>query len=104
MDLLPKFMQHEVRVTTEFSDWLNGLKDGLAREAIVKRLARVQIGNFGDHKTEGDGISALRVHHGPGYRAYYTVRGRVVVFMLIGGTKRTQDKDIARARQMAKEI
>jgi putative addiction module killer protein len=97
-------MEYEVRVTAEFSEWLAELKDHRAREAIATRIARVQIGGFGDYKTEGDGVSALRIHHGPGYRAYYTMRGRIIVFMLIGGTKRTQDKDIARARQMAKEI
>jgi putative addiction module killer protein len=97
-------MEYEVRVTAEFSEWLAGLKDHVAREAIAARIARVQIGGFGDHKSEGEGVSALRIHYGPGYRAYYTIRGRVMVFMLIGGTKRTQDKDIVRARQIAKEI
>ena len=97
-------MEYEVRVTAEFSRWLTELKDRVAQEAIVARLARVAIGGFGDHKNEGDGISALRIHYGPGYRAYYTVRGRLVVFMLVGGTKRNQDKDIARARKLAKEI
>ena len=97
-------MQFEVRVTAEFAEWLAGLKDARAQEAVAARLARVQLGNFGDHKTEGDGISALRVHYGPGYRAYYTIRGNVVVFVLVGGTKRSQDKDIKRARQIAKQL
>ena len=97
-------MQFDVRVTAEFSDWLAGLKDGRTQEAIAARLARVQLGNFGDRKTEGDVVSALRIHHGPGYRAYYTIRGGVVIFMLVGGTKRTQDRDIKRARQIAKEL
>ena len=97
-------MSFEVRVTAEFSDWLAGLKDGRAQEAIAARLARVQLGNFGDHKSEGEGVSALRIHQGPGYRAYYTIRGGIVIFMLLGGTKRTQDRDIKRARQIAKEL
>lgn len=97
-------MQYEVRVTAEFSRWLDDLKDALAKEAIAARLERVALGSFGDHKTEGGGISVLRFKHGPGYRAYYTIRGRVVVFVLVGGSKRNQDKDIARARRLAKEI
>jgi putative addiction module killer protein len=97
-------MLYEVRVTAEFAEWLDELKDEIAQEAIAARLERIAMGSFGDHKTEGGGISALRINHGPGYRAYYTIRGRVVVFVLVGGTKRNQDKDIARARKLAKEI
>ena len=97
-------MQYEIRVTAEFAQWLDDLNDEIAKEAIAARLERVSMGNFGDHKTEGGGISALRIKHGPGYRAYYAIRGRVVVFMLVGGTKRNQDKDIARARRLAKEL
>ena len=97
-------MQFKVRVTAEFAEWLTGLKDTRAQEAVAARLARVQLGNFGDHKTEGDGVSALRIHYGAGFRAYYTIRGSVVVFMLVGGTKRSQDKDIKRARQIAKQL
>ena len=97
-------MDYEVRLTEEFSAWLDGLKDGLAREAIAARLIRAGRGNFGDHKSVGNGVSELRLRHGPGYRAYYTIRGRQIVFMLVGGTKRTQHKDIVRAKSMAQEI
>lgn len=97
-------MEYEVRLTEEFSNWLDGLKDGLAREAIATRLIRAGRGNFGDHKSVGDGVSELRLQIGPGYRAYYTIRGQQIVFMLVGGTKRTQDKDIVRAKRMATEI
>ena len=58
----------------------------------------------GDEKSVGDGVSELRIDHGPGYRAYYTIRGRMIVFMLAGGIKRTQDSDIERAKRMAREI
>ncbi len=97
-------MDYEIRLTEEFSDWLDELKDGLAREAIAARLIRAGRGNFGDHKSVGGGVSELRLQHGPGYRAYYTIRGRQIIFMLIGGTKRTQNNDIARAKRMALEI
>ncbi len=97
-------MKFEVRFTAEFSDWLEGLKDRIAQDGISARLARIEIGGFGDHASVGDGVSELRLHYGPGYRAYYTVRGRVVVLMLIGGTKRTQGRDIERAKRMAKEV
>ena len=97
-------MDYEIRLSEEFSAWLDGQKDSLAREAIAARLIRARRGNFGDHVSVGGGVSELRWRIGPGYRAYYTIRGRQIVFMLVGGTKRTQDKDIARAKQMAREI
>ena len=97
-------MDFEVRVTAEFSEWLDELKDGVAREAILSRLIRVRRGNFGDHASVGDGLSELRIHLGPGYRAYYTVRARVIVFMLLGGSKRTQAGDIKKAKTIAKDI
>lgn len=97
-------MRYRVEFSAEFKAWLNGLNDLTAKEAISRRIVRVEIGNFGDHTSVGDGVSELRIHVGQGYRAYYTIRGRIVVFMLLGGTKRTQDRDIVRAKQMAREI
>ena len=97
-------LKFEVRLTGAFSDWLDSLADEIAIEAIVRRIARVQLGNFGDHKPVGDGVSELRIQHGPGYRVYYTIRGRVIVFMLGGGTKRTQARDIERAKREAEDI
>ncbi|MEP6785569.1 MAG: type II toxin-antitoxin system RelE/ParE family toxin [Sphingomonadales bacterium] len=64
----------EVRFTGAFSEWLDGLADDIAIEAIARRIARIQLGNFGDHKSVGDGVSELRIQHGPGYRVYYMVR------------------------------
>lgn len=94
-------MNYEVRTTPEFDAWLDGLADDLAREKIAARLIRVGLGNFGDHAPVGQGVSELRVHYGPGYRAYYTIRERTVVFMLRGGDKSTQDKDIKNAKKDA---
>ena len=94
----------EVRRTAAFMDWLAGLRDGLARARIAKRIDRIAAGNFGDAKSVGGGISELRFAFGPGYRAYYTVRGNVVVILLCGGDKTSQDRDIERAIAMAREI
>jgi putative addiction module killer protein len=95
-------MEYEIRLLPEFEEWLDGLKDRLAQEAVAERLIRASRGNFGDHKTVNDGVSELRIRYGGGYRAYYTIRGRTILFMLVGGTKRTQDRDIARAKRLAK--
>lgn len=94
----------EVRRTEEFADWLKGLRDLMARSRIATRIARVEEGNFGDHKSVGEGVSELRFTFGPGYRVYYTQRGDVVVILLCGGDKGSQDRDIERAKAMAKEI
>ena len=94
----------EVRRTAAFMDWLTGLRDGQARARIAKRIDRIAVGNFGDTKSVGGGISELRFAFGPGYRVYYTVRGNVVVILLCGGDKGSQDRDIERAIAMAREI
>ena len=97
-------MEYEIRLLPEFEEWLDGLKDKLAQEAVAERLIRASRGNFGDHKTVNDGVSELRIRHGAGYRAYYTIRVRIIVFTLVGGTKRIQGRDIARAKRLAKEL
>lgn len=97
-------VKFEVRVSVDFRAWLDNLPDPIGRRTISARLARIELGAFGDHASVGDGVSELRIHFGPGYRAYYTIRARVVVFMLMGGTKRTQARDIDRAKHMAKEV
>lgn len=94
----------EVRQTQEFREWLHKLRDDRARAKIVDRLVRVEGGNFGDVEPVGDGVSELRIDYGPGYRVYVTRRGRVVVVILCGGDKRTQTKDIKRAKRMAREL
>lgn len=90
----------EVRQTTGFRGWLDGLKDGRARERIAQRIVRLQAGLFGDAKFF-DGIGELRVDHGPGYRVYFARRGPVVVILLCGGDKATQRRDIERAKVLA---
>lgn len=92
-----------IRQTEEFVTWLKGLKDRIARERIVQRIARVEIGNFGDAKYF-DGIGELRIDHGPGYRVYFVRRGQELVILLCGGDKRMQQRDIKRAIDMAQEV
>lgn len=94
----------EVRQTTLFSDWLGELRDRNARLRIVARIRRLELGNPGDVKPVGEGVSELRIDYGPGYRLYLVQAGSAVVILLCGGDKRTQDQDIAKAKRMAKEI
>lgn len=94
----------EIRETERFSVWLRGLRDAQARAKIAARVRRLAFGNPGDVKPAGEGISALRVHCGPGYRVYYIQRRKVSIVLLCGGDKSTQGKDIETAKRLAKEI
>lgn len=94
----------EVRRAERFIVWLNGLRDARAVAKIAIRIKRLADGNFGDVAPVGEGVSALRIHYGPGYRVYFVQRGEVVVILLCGGDKSTQARDIAMARDMAREI
>lgn len=96
-------MTLEVRQTVEFRDWLAGLCDERARARIAQRIVRLQSGLFGDARFF-DGIGELRVDHGPGYRVYFCRRDNIVVVLLCGGDKRTQQRDIRKAVAMAKEV
>lgn len=94
----------EVRQTRLFAAWLDGLADRRAAERIAQRILCVQSGLLGDVKPVGGGVSELRVDHGPGYRVYFVQRGRVLIVLLCGGDKRTQARDIARAKALAAEL
>lgn len=89
--------------TAVFADWLTGLRDASARARIVARIRRPQGGNLGDVK-HFDGIGEMRIDYGPGYRLYFVQRGAELVILLCGGDKRRQAADIARARQMVKDL
>ena len=89
--------------TDVFEDWLKNLRDKEACTRISRRLKRIEKGNFGDHKSLGGGISELKIHYGPGYRVYYTERNGLIVVLLAGGDKSTQERDIVKAKQLAKE-
>ena len=94
----------DVRETPDFASWLSALSDQRARLQIVRRIIRVAAGNFGDAKSVGGAVSELRIDHGPGYRLYYTRHGKAVVILLCGGDKRTQSKDIRKAREIAETL
>lgn len=93
----------EIRETEAFSDWLHKLRDLQAKARIAARVRRLAFGNPGDVRPVGEGISELRIHHGPGYRVYYIQRGAVLIVLLCGGDKSTQEKDIETAKRLAKE-
>ncbi|MFZ0602390.1 MAG: type II toxin-antitoxin system RelE/ParE family toxin [Roseiarcus sp.] len=94
----------EVRQTDVFTAWFAGLRDRKARARITARIRRLSLGNPGDVKSVGGGLSEMRIDYGPGYRVYFVGRGDVVVILLCGGDKRRQDRDIARALELAKEV
>lgn len=81
-----------------FQEWLEGLRDQQARARIRTRLNRIRLGNFGDCRSVGDGISKLQIRHGSGYCVYFGCRGNTVVILLYGGDKKTQSRDITRAQ------
>ena len=97
-------MEYEIKQTDTFQRWLKKLKDRTAVLAIAARLDRAMFGNFGDSKAVGDGVREMRVFVGPGYRIYYTIRGRKIILMLCGGDKSSQTRDIHRAKGMAERI
>ncbi len=97
-------MNYEVRQTKEFSKWLKNLKDSIAKIAIARRIVRMEDGNFGDSKSVGNKVFELRIDVGKGYRIYFTNKDSRIVFLLVGGDKSSQNKDIETAKKMAEEV
>jgi putative addiction module killer protein len=96
-------MANEVRKTAEFDKWLAGLRDRRAVERIAQRIVRLEYGLLGDVKFF-EGIGELRIDYGPGYRVYFCRRETVIVILLCGGDKSSQQRDIQKAVAMAKEV
>ncbi len=94
----------EIRKTERFAHWLDGLRDIRARARVQVRVERLAIGNAGDVSPVGEGVSEMRIDYGPGYRVYFTKRGREVVVLLAGGDKRTQATDIKTALRLARNL
>ena len=94
----------EIRKTLTFAKWLDKLQDIPARARVQARIERLAGGNAGDVKPVGEGVSELRIDYGPGYRVYFTKRGHMVIVLLAGGDKRTQDADIERAVRLARNL
>ncbi len=80
-----------------YQEWLKKLRDPIAKMQVVKRVNRIDGGNFGDHKPCREGVWELKIDQGPGYRVYYALVSNVVVVLLCGGDKGSQDADIERA-------
>src|ERR1700749_3683133 len=91
----------KVRQTTEFVEWLSHLRDRQGRARIVERIQRLEGGNPGDTRSVGSGVFEMKIDAGPGYRVYYIQRGQVLVVLLCGGDKSTQQRDIPRAKMLA---
>ena len=90
-----------VRPLPQFTAWLDGLKDSRVRGAVAERIKRLSFGLLGDFKAIGDGVIELRIDFGAGWRIYYAQFGAQIVILLAGGSKRTQKKDIKRAKAVA---
>ena len=94
----------EVRQTEIFSNWFKSLRDRRAKARIQARIDRIELGNFGDVATVGEGVRELRIHYGPGYRVYFVQRGSVIVILLSGGDQSSQNSDIKKAKELAKKL
>ncbi|HZL05739.1 MAG TPA: type II toxin-antitoxin system RelE/ParE family toxin [Coriobacteriia bacterium] len=94
----------EIRQTAEYQSWFEQLRDRNARARILARVRRLSLGNSGDVKPVGEGVSELRITYGPGYRVYFTRMGRALIVLLFGGDKSNQRRDIERAIQIARNL
>ena len=94
----------EIKRTSQFAAWIDDLKDVAGRARILARIRRLGEGNPGDHRNLTDGISELRIDVGPGYRVYYTQRGKTLVILLVGGDKNSQQRDIQKAKALALDL
>ncbi|MEY2891452.1 MAG: hypothetical protein RJA98_1360 [Pseudomonadota bacterium] len=93
-----------VEKTPAFGEWLDALKDRMGRARILVRIDRLAHGNPGQHRDLSGGVSELKIDVGPGYRVYYTQRGGRLILLLIGGDKSTQQQDIAKAIDLARQF
>ena len=94
----------EIRKTETYAQWIDNLRDLQARARVQVRIERLAAGNSGDVKAVGGGVSELRIDYGPGYRVYFTKRGRELVILLAGGDKSTQAADIKIALRLARNL
>jgi len=102
--VLYKGQAFSIEQTSSFEAWLKGLRDREGRSRILKRLRRLADGNFGDCKPVGDGVSEIRMFFGPGYRAYFMIRGDTIILLLAGGDKGSQPRDIELAHKLARKV
>ena len=95
---------YEIRRTDTFSKWLDRLRDARARVRVLSRLTRAEDGNLGDTKPVGESVSEMRIDYGPRYRVYFTKRRKTIIVLLVGGDKSSQEQDIKRAIQLARDL
>lgn len=95
---------HTIKQLPEFAKWLSSIKDGMTRRRLARRLEKAQGGNLGDIRSIGEGVTEMREHFGAGWRMYFVQRGDVLIIMLGGGTKSTQEADIAKSIELSKTI
>ncbi|MCY4133179.1 MAG: type II toxin-antitoxin system RelE/ParE family toxin [Nitrospira sp.] len=94
----------EIRQTDVYARWFRRLRDSQARARINTRIRRLSLGNPGNVRAVGEGVSELRIDYGPGYRVYFVRRGQSLALLLAGGDKSTQDQDIEKAHNLAREL
>ena len=94
----------EIRQTEDYARWFRRLRDREARARIDVRIRRLSLGNPGDVRPVGGGVSEIRIDYGPGYRLYFVRRGDALIVLLAGGDKGSQDRDIRRARDLARGL
>lgn len=94
----------EIRQTEVYANWFAKLRDRQARARIDARIRRLSLGNPGDIKPVGEGVSELHLDYGPGYRVYFVQRGSLLIILLAGGDKSTQSRDIQTALELARQI
>ena len=99
-----QFVMLEIRKTETYAQWIDNLRDLQARARVQVRIERLVAGNPGDVRAVGEGVSELRIDYGPGYRVYFTKRGREVVILLAGGDKTTQSADIKVALRLSRNL
>ncbi len=98
------FVMNTIYTTDVFDTWFESLVDKQTARRIQARIDRAEKGNFGDYKAVGEGVSEMRIHHGPGWRVYFTQRGLDVVILLAGGNKSSQTQDISTAQALARTL
>lgn len=89
-----------IEETEQFIEWLSALRNPIAKAAVIARIKRAEKGNFGDHKSVGDGVYEMRITTGAGYRIYYAQQGDIIYILLHGGDKSTQPSDIEKAKTL----
>jgi putative addiction module killer protein len=94
----------EIRETPAYAAWFSALRDRTAKARIDIRIRRLSLGNPGDVRPIGESVSELRIHYGPGYRIYFTKQGEIVVILLAGGDKSSQEQDISHAKDLTRNL